>query len=107
MNIQCLIIQGNTFNYEDELSLISDILKFNILDYHETSKFYLYGKAAIISVEMKSAHGAHERRHTAGDSDATNRISHATFISTNHLIKGTIQLLEKDGLKQGVDLKVP
>ena len=36
-----------------------------------------------------------------------NSISHAPFISTNHLIKSTIQILEKYGLKQGVEFKVP
>ena len=66
----------------------------------------MYWKAAIRSLETKGAHGVHERRYAAGDSDASNRISHAPIISTNHLIKITIQLLENYGFKQGVELKV-
>ena len=51
--------------------------------------------------------GMHERRHAAGDYDVTNRISHAPFMSIKHIIKSTIQLIKKDVLKKGVDLKVP
>ena len=81
--------------------------KFNIIGNNETRKFDLYWKAAIRVMETESAHGAHARRHAAGDYDATNRTSHASFISINHLIKSTIDLFEKYELKQGVDFKVP
>ena len=47
--------------------------------------------SSITGVEYNNDHD-HE---AAGDYDATNRISHVTFISTNHLIKITIQILEK------------
>ena len=67
----------------------------------------MYWKAAIRAMETEIAHWAHKRRHTANDSDSTNRISHDSFISTNHLIKITMQLLEKDLLNQRVYLKVP
>ena len=106
-NIKRLIIQGNNFNDENDLSLISDMRQFIIGGNNETIEFDMYWKSAIILMGMESAHGEHERRHAAGDSDSTNRISHAHFISTKHLIKSNIQLLEKDGLKQGVDFKVP
>ena len=107
ISIQRLIIQGNNVNDEDELSLISDMRQFNIRENNKTSEFDLYWKAAIIVTDTESTHGAYERRHAAGDSDATNRLSHDTLIYTNHIIKSTIQLIEKYGLKQGVDLKVP
>ena len=100
-------MQGNTFNNEYELSLISDMRKFNINGNNDTSKFDLYCKSLIRVMETESSHGVHESRNTAGDYDATNRISHATFMSTKHLIKSTIQILEKDVLKKGVDSKVP
>ena len=105
-DIKSLIIQGNTFNDEDKLRLISDMRQFNISGNNETSEFDLYWKAAIRVMETERSHGEHERRHDAGDSDSTNRISHAHFIYTNHIIKSTIQLIEKYGMKQGVDFKV-
>ena len=83
--------------------LISDMRQFNIHGNNETSEFDLYWKAVIRAMEMEITHGAHERRHAASDSNATNRISHAPFISTNHLIKITVQLLETYGTKKGVD----
>ena len=92
-NIQRSIIQGNTFNDEDKLSLISYMRQFNIRCNNETRKFDMYRKAAIIAMETESAHRVHERIPAAGDYDATNRISHATFISTNHLIKSTVQII--------------
>ena len=67
----------------------------------------MYWKSAIRATEIESAHGEHDRRHSAGYYDATNKISHAPFISINHLIKSTMQLLEKYLLKQVVDFKVP
>ena len=70
---QRLIIQGDTFNNEDELILISDMWLFNIHGNNETREFDLYWKAAIRAMDMESAHGAHERRHAAVDYDATNR----------------------------------
>ena len=94
-DIQPLIMQGNTFNDEDESSLISDIRQFNIRGKNEISEFDLYWKTVIRAMETEIAHRAYERIHAAGDYDATNRISHVTFISTNHLIKITIQILEK------------
>ena len=106
-NIQRLIIQGNTFNNEYELSLISYMLQYNIHGNNETSQFDLYWKSLIRLMVTEIAHGAHERRHAAGDYDAINRISHATFMSTKHLIKSTIQLIKNNVLKKGVDLKVP
>ena len=105
-NIQILIIQGNNFNDKDKLSFISDMRQFNISGNNEMSDFDLYWKSSIRLMDIESLHSAHERTRAAGDYDATNRISHDTFISTNHLIKITIQLLEKYRLKQGVDLKV-
>ena len=45
-NIQRLIIQGNTFNDKEKLSLISYMRQFNIRGKNETSKFDLYWKAA-------------------------------------------------------------
>ena len=81
--------------------------RFNIRGKNETSEFDLYWKAEIIAMETESAHGAHERRNSAGDSDATNRISHSPFISTNLIIRTKIQIIEKDGIKKGVDFKVP
>ena len=104
--IKCLIIQVDTFNYEEELSFISDMRKFNICGKNETSKFYIYWKVVIRAMETETAHGAHDRSHAAGDYDNTSRISHDPFISTNHLIKSTMQILEKDVLKQDVDFKV-
>ena len=105
-NIKLLIIQGNTFNDEYKLSLIYDMRQFNICGNNETSKFDLYYKYAIKVMEIESAHREHERRHAVGDYDAINMISHDPFIYTNHIIKSTIQILEKDILKQGVDFKV-
>ena len=58
-------------------------------------------------METEIAHGAHYRRHASGDSDSTNSISHDPLISTNRIIKITIQLLKKYGLKKVVDFKVP
>ena len=58
-------------------------------------------------METENAHGKHDRRHAAGDSDANNMILYAPFISTNHLIKSTIQIFEKYVVKQGVDFKLP
>ena len=81
--------------------------QYNIHGNNETSEFDLYWKSLIRAMETESAHGSHESRNTAGDYDATNRISHATFMSTKHLIKSTVQILEKDILKKGVDFKVP
>ena len=106
-DIQRLIMQGDNLNDEDEFSLISDMRQFNICGNNETGNFGMYWKVAIREMETEIAHGVHETRHAAGDYDATNRISHDNFISTNHLIKITIQLLEKYGLNQGVDFKVP
>ena len=105
--IQRLIIQGNNFNDEDELSLISDMRQFSICGNNETNEFDVYWKAEIRAMEMESAHGEHARRHSAADYYATNILSHAPFISTIHLIKSTMQLLEKYLLKQVVDFKVP
>ena len=81
--------------------------KFNIHGNNETSEFDLYCKSLIGAMETESSHGSHERRNSAGDYDSTNSISHATYISTKHIIKSTIQILEKDVLKKGVDFKVP
>ena len=106
-DIQCLIMQGITFNDEYELSLISDMRQYNIHGNNETSEFDLYWKSLIRAMDTESAHRAHESRHDDGDYDATNSISHATYMSTKHLIKSTIQILEKDVLKKGVDFKVP
>ena len=50
-------------------------------------------------MDMESAHGVHDKIHSSGGYDDTNRISHAPFISTNHLIKTTIPILDKDVLK--------
>ena len=41
-NIQCLIMQGDNFNDEDKLSLISDMRQFNICGNNDTSEFGLY-----------------------------------------------------------------
>ena len=106
-DIQRLIMQGGTFNNENKLSLISDMRQFNICVNNDTRKFYLYWKAAIRAMETEGVHGSHERIHDAGGSDATNRISHYPFIYTNHIIKSTIYILEKDGLNQVVDFKFP
>ena len=106
-NIQRLIMQDDTFNYEDEFSLIYDMRQCNIRGNNETSEFSMNWKAAIREMETEFAHGAHERRNAAGDSDSTSRISHDYFISTNHITKRTIKLLEKYGLKQGDEFKVP
>ena len=105
--IKFLIIQGDTFNYEEELSFIYDMLKFIFFGKNETSEFDIYWKVVIRAMETETAHGSHDRSHAAGDYDNTSRISHDPFISTNHLIKITMQLLEKDVLKQDVDFKVP
>ena len=86
------------------MSVIYDIRQFNIFGNNETSEFGPYWKSEIRAMDMESAHGEHERIHDAGDSDANNRISYSLFISTNHLIKITIHILENDILKQGVDL---
>ena len=104
--IKCLIIQVDTFNYEEELSFIYDMLKFIFFGKNETSEFDIYWKVVIRAMETETAHGAHDRSHAAGDYDNTSRISHDPFISTNHLIKSTMQFLEKDLLKQDVDFKV-
>ena len=58
-------------------------------------------------METESAHVAQGRRHTASDYNMINMVSHAPFISTNHIIKYTIMLLEKYGLKQEEYFKVP
>ena len=71
------------------------------------SKFNPYWKALIRARVTESSHGAHGRRHTAGDYEFTNRISHASLMSTNHPIKITIKIIENDRLNQGVDFKVP
>ena len=63
----------------------------------------MYCKAARRAMDTESAHEAHERIHDAVNYDATNRISHAPLISNNHIIKSTIQLVEKDVLKQCVE----
>ena len=106
-DIQCLIMQGNNFNDEYELSLICDMRQYNIHGNNETSEFDMYWKSLIRAMETESAHRAHESRNAAGDYDATNIISHATSMSTKYLIKSTIQSLEKDVLKKDVDFKVP
>ena len=93
-NIQCLIMQGNTFNDEYDLSLISDMRQYNINGNNETSEFDLYWQSLIRAMETEIAHRAHESRNAAGDYDSTNIISHATYMSTKHLIKSTIQILE-------------
>ena len=67
----------------------------------------MYCKSAIRSMDTKISHGTNKKRHAAGYSYTTNKISHAPFIYINHLIKSTIQLLEKYVLKQVVDFKVP
>ena len=72
------------------------MLQFNICGINEASEFDIYWKVATIAMETKITHGAHERKHAAGDSDVTNRISNVPFISTNHLIKITIKFFEKD-----------
>ena len=81
--------------------------KFNICGNNKTIKFDLYWESSIRVTETEIAHGGYDRINSAGDSDATNIISYATFISTNHLIKSTIQLIEKYELKKVVDFKVP
>ena len=53
-------------------------------------------------MEIEVVYGVHERRYAASDSNATNRVSHAPFISTSHLIKCKIILLEKYGSKQNI-----
>ena len=100
-------MQGSTFNNEYELSLISDTRKYNINGNNETSEFDLYWKSLIRAMETESAHRAHESRHAAGDYDVTNRISHATYMSTKYIIKIIIQSLETDVLRKGVGFKVP
>ena len=57
-------------------------------------------------METESAHVAQGRRHTASDYNMINMVSHAPFISTNHLVKYTMMLFEKDGLKQEEDFKI-
>ena len=81
--------------------------QYNIHGNNETSEFDLYWKSLIRAMEMESAHRAHESRNAAGDYDVTNRISHATYMSTKYLIKSNIHSLEKDVLRKGVDFKVP
>ena len=81
--------------------------QYNIHGNNETSDFDLYCKSLIRVMETESAHRAHESRNAAGDYYATNSISHVTYISTKHLIKSTIQILEKYVLKKYVDFKVP
>ena len=81
--------------------------QYNIHGNNETSEFDLYWKSLIRAMDMESAHWAYESRNAAGDYDATSSISHSTYMSTKHLIKSTIQILEKDVLKKGVDFKVP
>ena len=68
---------------------------------------YVFKKyeSAIKTTDKNIAHGAHERIYSSGASDATKNISHAPFISTNHLIKITVQLLETYGPNKGVDSK--
>ena len=100
-------MQGNTFNDEYEMSLIYYMRQYNINGNNETSEFDMYCKSLIRAMETEIAHRAHESRNAAGDYDATNIISHATYMSTKNLIKRTIQSLEKDVLKKGVDFKVP
>ena len=56
-DIQCLIMQGNTFNNEYELSLISDMRQYNIHGNNETREFNLYWKSLIRLMETESAHG--------------------------------------------------
>ena len=68
--------------------------QFNIIGNNEMSEFDMYWKEKIRVMETESAHGAHDRRDAAGCSNATNRTSRANFISTNHLIKITIDLHE-------------
>ena len=80
--------------------------QYNIHGNNETSEFDLYCKSLIRAMDTEITHGAHESINAAGDYDDTNSISHATYMSTKHLIKSTIQILEKDVLKQGVDFKV-
>ena len=89
------------------MSLISDMRQYNINGNNETSEFDMYCKSLIRAMETESAHGAHERRNSAGDYESTNSISHATYISTKHIIKSTIQFIKNNVLKKGVDLKVP
>ena len=43
-NIQCLIIQGDTFNDEDKLSLISGMWQFYIRGNNKMSEFDMYWK---------------------------------------------------------------
>ena len=81
--------------------------QYNIHGNNETSEFDMYCKLLIRAMETESAHRAHESRNAASDYDATNSISNATYMSTKHLIKSTIQSLEKDVLKKDVDFKVP
>ena len=50
-NIQLLIMQGNNFNDEDGLSLISDMRQFNIHFNNDTSEFDLYWKSVIRAME--------------------------------------------------------
>ena len=57
--IQRLITQGNNFNDEDKLNLISDMQKFNICGNNEASKFGMYWKSAIREMDTESAHGEH------------------------------------------------
>ena len=67
--------------------------QFNICGNNETGDFGMYWKSVIRSMETEISHGEHERRHAAGDSGSTNRISYDLFISKNHIIKITIQIL--------------
>ena len=106
-DIAHLIRKGDKFDDTEELNMISDMRQLNCRGNTDISKFEIFWKGAMQAMEIESSHGAHEKRHAAGDSNTTNRVSHAPFISTNHLIKCTITLLEKDGLKQNLDFKVP
>ena len=69
---------------------------------------YVFKKyeSAIKTTDKNIAHGAHERIYSSVYFDNTIRISHSPFISTNHIIKSTIHLLENCGLKQVVGFKL-
>ena len=71
-------------------------------------RLYVFKKdeTAIRAMDTKNAHGAHERIYSSVYFDTTIRISHSPFISTNHIIKSTIHLLENCGLKQVVGFKL-
>ena len=86
---------------------MSDMQILNCQGNAETSEFNIFWKGTIRVMETESAYRVYERIHTAGSSDTTNMVSHGPFISTNHLIKCTIILLENNGLKQEEDFKIP